>query len=156
MNSRVRALSHTAFNVRDLEAAVDFYCGKLGLEKAFEVRVPAFFAGTDSPLASMVGAVGMVYISLGNRNFLELFRSVPGLKPSKGGPNFFDHGFAHICLEVQGLSEYVEDLRAKGVGIDQEVTQGADGSYQAWIRDADENRIELMEYTPDSLQWRHL
>jgi catechol 2,3-dioxygenase-like lactoylglutathione lyase family enzyme len=156
MTPSVRALSHTAFNVRDLDAAVAFYADVLGLEKAFEVRVPEFFATTGHPFAALVGEVGIVYIRLGNRNFLELFRSLPDTDPATGGPNTFAYGFTHICLEVSELTAFVDELRGKGVTIDEEVKLGPDGSYQAWIRDPDGNRIELMEYTPESLQTRFL
>ena len=47
---------------------------------------------------------------------------------------------------------YVETLRDRGVEIDEEVTMGVDGSLQAWIRDSDDNRIELMEHLAGSLQ----
>jgi hypothetical protein len=33
-----------------------------------------------------------------------------------------------------------------------DITLGSDGSYQAWLKDPDGNRIELHGYTADSLQ----
>lgn len=69
-----------------------------------------------------------------------------------GGANVFGRGFTHICLEVDDLVAYVETLRDRGIEIDEEVTMGVDGSLQAWIRDPDDNRIELMEHLAGSLQ----
>ena len=47
------------------------------------------------------------------------------------------------------------ELRAAGV----EVTDsklGFDKSWQAWLTDPDDNRIELHQYTPESQQTPHL
>ena len=59
--------------------------------------------------------------------------------------------YGHFCLEVLGLDEAVAELRRKGVEV-ANIKVGMDNSKQAWIKDPDGNAIELMEYTPKSLQ----
>jgi hypothetical protein len=44
-----------------------------------------------------------------------------------------------------------ENLIARGIAVT-EIAVGMDGSKQCWIKDPDSNSIELMEYTPSSLQ----
>ncbi len=63
--------------------------------------------------------------------------------------------YRHFCLEVTGLDEYCKLLKSKGVEVT-ETKLGMDNSQQAWITDPDGNRIELMEYRPESLQIKSL
>lgn len=58
----------------------------------------------------------------------------------------------HICLTVDGLETFVEQLRAAGIEIDVEPQMGLDFNLQAWIHDPDGNKIELMEISPKSPQ----
>jgi len=155
--SHLRAISHIALTCRDLETSVEFYTAALGMTKAFEIRVPESLAAQGHPFAPLVGQVAIVYLRVGGRNYLELFRPLPDAETGRLGPNVLGMGFAHLSLEVEGLGELVESLRGRGIEIDQEMSLSlADNSYQAWIRDPDGHRIELMEYTPDSLQVAHL
>jgi lactoylglutathione lyase len=65
-------------------------------------------------------------------------------------PNESTH-YNHFCFEVTGLEQYVARLEAKGVKVIP-IKVGMDHSKQAWINDPDGNRIELMAYTPKSMQ----
>ena len=127
----IKGLAHLCFHIRDLAAAEEFYCGKLGFRHAFE-----YF----NDKGRQIGVA--LYIS--GRNILELFRSEPS-PPAPG------QSFRHFCLEVDDIDGTVRDLRAKGI----EVTDpgpGTDGSIQAWLKDPDGNQLELHCYTPQSKQ----
>jgi lactoylglutathione lyase/glyoxylase I family protein len=58
----------------------------------------------------------------------------------------------HFCFEVDGIEALVTELEGKGIKV-RPLKVGMDHSKQAWIKDPDGNDIELMEYTPKSLQW---
>jgi catechol 2,3-dioxygenase-like lactoylglutathione lyase family enzyme len=62
-----------------------------------------------------------------------------------------DMPYQHFCLEVEGIETLRETLTSRGVAVTA-IAVGMDGSKQCWIKDPDGNSIELMEYTPQSLQ----
>lgn len=131
----VVGLAHVCFTVRDLDASLAFYCGKLGLAHAFD-------------FTNEKGERFGVYLHAGGRSFIELFAGQLA-EPAKG------QSFRHICLEVDDVAAAVARLRAQGI----EATApklGSDRSWQAWLADPDGNRIELHGYTPESRQAPHL
>lgn len=127
----IKSLAHVCFTVSDLDNSIAFYCDKLGLTPAFD----------------FVNAQGQrfgVYLHVGGRSFVELFRGELA-EPAKG------QSYRHFCLEVDDIEATVAELRSRGV----EVTDpklGSDNSWQAWLNDPDGNRIELHAYTPESRQ----
>jgi catechol 2,3-dioxygenase-like lactoylglutathione lyase family enzyme len=131
----LKALAHVCFRVRDLDASIDFYVGKLGMEHAFD-------------FINDQGERFGVYLHVGGRSFVELFRAEPG-EPEK------PRSWQHICLEVEDVKAAVQQLRAAGLEVT-DPNLGSDGSWQAWLQDPDGNRIELHSYTPESKQLPHL
>lgn len=96
------------------------------------------------------------YLAAGQTTFVEIFDRAGAVKQWGGEnlplrPHAGTH-YNHFCFEVTGLDGYLEKLQARGVKIDRPVKVGMDHSKQAWISDPDGNTIELMEYTPRSLQ----
>jgi catechol 2,3-dioxygenase-like lactoylglutathione lyase family enzyme len=131
----ITGIAHACYLVPDLERALAFYVNQLGLQVAFEFR-------RDD------GTRYGVYLRLGRRTFIELFRGELGPKAEK-------QSYGHICLEVDDVARTVAELRAKGVACtDPKV--GMDESWQSWIADPDGNRIELHGYTAKSWQAPHL
>jgi len=131
----ISCLAHVCFTVSDLQASVDFYCGQLGMTKAFEFRRPD-------------GTWHGQYIHAGGRNFIELFVGTL-TEPAEG------QSYRHICLEVEDIQRTVSVLRERGVEVG-DIKLGGDGAYQAWLADPDGNRIELHQYTPDAKQTAYL
>jgi catechol 2,3-dioxygenase-like lactoylglutathione lyase family enzyme len=124
-------LAHVCFTVSDLERSIRFYQDSLGLSPAFDFTNPE-------------GKRFGVYLTLGGRNFIELFTGQLA-QPAEG------QSFRHICLEVDDILTTVSELKGKGVEVS-EPKLGMDHSWQAWITDPDGNRIELHDYTPESWQ----
>ncbi|MBO6054003.1 MAG: VOC family protein [Oscillospiraceae bacterium] len=145
---------HLAINVSSLEKAMDFYCGILGMKPLFEIRIPEDIAERmpDSPFAALAGKVSIQYLQFPDGALLELFHPRPETDLNSGGPNYNRLGFVHMSIVVDDLHAWEEFLQAHGVPLDSEIRLGPDRTYTLWIRDPDGNRIELMEYTDESLQ----
>ena len=127
----IRDLAHVCFVVRDLNASIEFYVKKLGLASAFD-------------FLDDKGERFGVYVKVGPRSFIELFKGQLDVKAAK-------QSFQHICLEVDDFHQTVAQIRKAGVAVDN-VKMGADNSWQGWLADPDGNVIELHGYTPMSKQ----
>jgi len=131
----IKGLSHACFVVADLERSLELYRDKLGLRVAFELSI-------------MDGKVRGVYLHAGERAFIELFQGHPVAAPP-------DASYKHICLEVEDIRKTAQELRGRGVQVG-DISLGSDHSYQAWLSDPDGNRIELHQFTAESLQVKAL
>jgi catechol 2,3-dioxygenase-like lactoylglutathione lyase family enzyme len=127
----VTALGHPAYVVDDLDAALAFYEGVLGLRHAFDVCDEA-------------GERTGVFLHVGGRGFLEIFRGA--LQPPAAGQSY-----AHLCLEVDDVAAMVAAIRKQGVEIT-EAMVGKDRGWHAYLSDPCGNRLELWGYTPESRQ----
>jgi catechol 2,3-dioxygenase-like lactoylglutathione lyase family enzyme len=127
----ITGIAHICYTVRNLDAMLDFYCGKLGLTEAF-----GFFKDDGTKFGA--------YVHVGGRTFIEMFEGK--LAEAAEG-----QAYRHVCLEVDDINATVVDLRAKGLEVT-DVKMGGDNSWQAWTSDPDGNRIELHHYTPESKQ----
>ena len=154
MCAKVTGLGHLAINVRDIDKSLAFYCGALGLEQVFEINMPedieTLYPGHTATIYA--GKPWITYLRVAKGEYIELFRPYPNADPDSAGPVFDNFGFVHFCLVVDDIYAMVAALKEKGVHIDSEATLGPDQTYQAWIRDPDGNRIELFQYTEESMQ----
>ena len=128
----ITGITHLAYAVADLNRTVDFYCGKLGFEKLFS-------------LENDKGQVWLQYTKAAHGQYVEFFPA-DRVEPQSG------QSFCHMCLESDDLLNDVDLFRSRGIKINQEVKEGADGALQAWIEDPDGNPIELMQLLPGSMQ----
>ncbi len=115
---------HTMVRVSDLDASLDFYCNKLGLEEVDRVDVP-------------------------QGRFTLVFLSAPG---DQGGqvelthnwdPEDYDEGrnFGHLAYQVDDIYEVCERLQKNGVTINRPPRDGR----MAFIRSPDNISIELLQ-----------
>jgi catechol 2,3-dioxygenase-like lactoylglutathione lyase family enzyme len=127
----ITGISHACYLVTDLDRAVDFWCNKMGLKKAFDLNLRG-------------GEVRGVFLLAGRRTFVELFEgdAVP-IPPNAS--------HKHISYEVDDMEATVKTLRERGVPVTDPV-RGGEGSFQAWVTDPDGIRIELQQFTDKSLQ----
>lgn len=126
----IKGIHHKAFKVADMDKSLEFYCDKLGFQKAFELH-----DDDDNPW--------IVYIKIAEGNFVELFY---------GGVESEKDQVDHICFEVDDIQETAGELKKKGVSFAVDITQGKDLNYQFWIKDPDGNWLEFMEMSPESPQ----
>ncbi len=141
----IRQLAHLCLMSHQLPAMIAFYRDGLGLPIKFSLQ-------HDD------GTAFGHYFEAGHMSFIEIFDRPGAAKQwgrdaaEKQRPHAGSH-FNHFCFEVQGLEQYLATLEARGLKIDRPVKVGMDHSKQAWIHDPDGNVIELMEYTPKSMQF---
>jgi catechol 2,3-dioxygenase-like lactoylglutathione lyase family enzyme len=154
MEKLIKGMSHLAFNVTDMARAIHFYCDILGLEKIFEIKIPENIAEIlpGHPIVALAGKPGIAYLQIAPGEFLELFYPKPDTDLLSGGPNFERIGYAHLSLLVDDIQSAAARLKEQGIVLDTPVNLGPDKSWQFWIKDPDGNRIELMQYTDQSLQ----
>ena len=127
-------LTHAAVRVTDLSRSLDFYCRILGLEEQFR-------------LCGESGDPWLVYIKVGERQFIELFPGGQGAHEAPSGA-----GLVHICLEVDDIQATYRELTSRGLVANGEPVLGADGSWQFWTADPDGQPIEFHQFTTDSMQ----
>ena len=135
----ITGFGHAALKVKDLDASLAFYSGKLGFPEMLRLN-------KDD------GSVWLVYLRITDDVYLEIF---PGAENHRA-PGWNANGVNHLCLMIDNLDTFCPEIEAKGVKLTAQIKLGADGNRQAWIEDPDGNRIELMEMHPDCLQYRGL
>ena len=152
-------LAHVAFNVKNMEKALQFYCEGLGMEHAYTVFYDDIYArlkedgAPEEALARimlMMGKPWHAYLKVADGQFLELFYTyheepLPGDLSDKCG-------YQHLCLQVADIQEAWDELVSRGIEPTSAIRRGIDRSYQFWVADPDGNRIEIMQYTPESHQ----
>jgi catechol 2,3-dioxygenase-like lactoylglutathione lyase family enzyme len=127
----ITQVAHTCIFAHDLEKTASFYRDVFGIEKAFD-----FKRGED-----WIG----FYMDLGARTFIEVFR--------KGESRFAETDqINHICLETEDLDGLLAHVRAQGVEISDK-KRGVDGTWQAWTKDPNGVKLEIFQYTDESLQF---
>jgi catechol 2,3-dioxygenase-like lactoylglutathione lyase family enzyme len=140
----IRKLAHCCLFSDQLDAMITFYRDVLGFPVQFTMH------NTDDNFAFGY------YFATGENTFIEIFDQRGAVKEWGGTVQALrghaDTHYRHFCFEVCGLEEEVARLEAKGIAV-RKIKVGMDHSKQAWIKDPDGNDIELMEYTPKSMQW---
>ena len=129
----ITGIAHAAYNTKDMQATLDFYCNKLGFSHAFS-------------LTNDQGEPWIEYVKVAPGQFVEFFYTPPVAHEQERA--------SHLCFCVDDLVATVAALESKGTVITSPVKVGKDGNSQAWTVDPDGNRIELMQIHPDSKQAR--
>ena len=116
--------------VDDVDAAIEFYCGRLGFEEVMH-PAPAFAMLQRGDLRLALSAPGG---GAGGGQAMP-----DGTLPAPGGWNRF-------MLEVEDLPSLVESLRADGARFRNELVVGMGGN-QILLEDPEGNPVELFEPT---------
>jgi lactoylglutathione lyase len=138
----IKKLAHLCLFTDQIDTMIAFYRDVLGFPIKFSMKNDA-------------GTAFGYYFATGEMTFVEIFDQRGAVAQWGGtvGPlrDTQDTKYRHLCFETEGLEQVVANLEAKGVKV-RPVAVGMDHSKQAWLKDPDGNDIELMEYTPRSLQ----
>ena len=127
----VCALDHIVLNVADIERALAFYTGPLGLPAE---RVEAWRSGK----------VRFPSLRINESTIIDLVAAAPDAAGTRAN-------LAHFCLVTDStdLDAATRQLTAAGIPIEQgpAVRSGARGNAQSiYFRDPDDNLIELRTY----------
>ena len=130
---RITEMDHIVLNVRDIERAIAFYTGVLGLqgERLDEYRR---------------GEVGFPSVRINANTLIDLTKGEGDAAGASRSPNL-----NHYCLvsESTDLAALAADLRSQGVTVVQEPVSrwGARGQATSiYILDPDSNEIEIRCY----------
>lgn len=127
----VTQVAHTCIFARDLDAVEAFYRDVIGIERKFD------FKRGDKRIG--------FYLDFGNRTFVEVFL--------KGESRFEEtNQINHICFETEDLDGFIAHVKSKGVAIT-EKKLGVDHTWQAWLADPSGVKLEIFQYTKDSMQF---
>lgn len=124
-------VTHVAVNVRDMDETLKFYRDVFGFEKIFEISHPE------------TGAPWIVYVQVCPGQFLELFYG--------GAPRTAtdaDTGFTHLCFAVDDVEALAQHITNMGYPLEIPPCRGCDQNMQAWVRDPNGVRIEMMQISP--------
>jgi len=124
-----RAVNHVGIVVADYDAAYAFYTQELGLREAYTVE------RNGGPL--------LTYLQLNRETFVELI-------PARAGQAA---GVSHFGMEVADIDATVAQLRAAGIDVADPGTTPANARFVR-VRDRDGVEIEIMEFGPESSQYR--
>jgi lactoylglutathione lyase len=133
---KITGFAHIAITAKDMDKSLDFYTRVLGFKKAFEIKKPE----TGEPWIN--------YLYIGNGQFAELFYDGTTDNPWKEELR----GFNHVSVLVDDIHSVVDHIRKEGVEVTGGPLQGADKNWQAWLKDPDGIRIELMQIVDGSPQ----
>ncbi len=128
-------IGHLAYATKDMTATLEFYSKALGFKHVFSIP--------DSE-----GRPWIEYIMGPGGIFIEFFYTTD---PNR---SFKDEGYMHLCLEVDDCAAAIEELTAMGANITSGPTRGSDDNIQAWIKDPDGRRIEIMQIVESSDQFK--
>ncbi len=126
----ITGIAHNAMWVVDMEKALDFWCGKVGLTKAFTLERDG-----DKPW--------IVYLKIANGAFLELFYH--GKKDRERAYEFTKIGYNHWDISIPDIVPLAERLMKHGYFKDEAAKDAAIAKKNIWINDQDGNAIEFTE-----------
>jgi len=134
---KITALDHIVLNVGDIDRALQFYTGVLGLEGE---RVEQFRAGK----------VGFPSVRINDATIIDLFPRKTNVNPAAAADKF-DGNLNHLCLVIGAteLTAVVEALRENHIPIrDGPVSRwGARGqATSVYFLDPDGNEVEIRCY----------
>ena len=127
----IKNVAHVCIKTRDLARTEDFYCGALGLEKAFNFVER--------------GEVIGFYLKAAGESFIEVF-----CDPNVGSPNE-SRMLHHFCFETDAIESLRRTLLEGGYSP-REIIMGADHTPQFWVTDPNGIEIEVQQYTAESTQ----
>jgi Lactoylglutathione lyase and related lyases len=135
----ITGTGHPGFTVKDIETSAKFYTEVMGLKEAFRMYDPD-------------GSVATVYFYIAPNTFIEIFKRPADEVVSDIPP--YKAGMAHMCYTVDDAKAAYDYMRSKGAVIDVELKKGMSKVNLFFTHDPDGNRIEIMEVTPESLQYQ--
>ncbi len=139
----IQKMHHTGFVVADLDRAVEFYEGAVGLE------VQARYERQGGPIEKVVGYddahLQIAIMGIGGEHVLELIKYVspaPGDRPTSERSVI---GGSHLAFAVDDIQAAYKRLSGAGAKTLNAPISVAPGRTVCYLQDPDGNWLELME-----------
>lgn len=151
---KFNSIMHVTFFTDQMDVMRDFYENKLGLKPKIVTKAK-LYKGLNRGHYSEIAEVDpekviIVYIEIAPGQFIELFPKEEGQGPhDQWNQNV---GYSHFALLVDDIFKTKEELLARGVELDTDISKGPSETYQLWVHDPDGNKFEIMQYTDKSFQ----
>jgi lactoylglutathione lyase len=151
MGIKYLGLGHVAIRCKNYEKMRDFYVNTLGFKELFHLNQED-------------GRLWLSFLKVAKGQFIELF---PG--GYNGDNHTDDRSHHHFCFEINNYAETIRLLESRGVHVHsgpvsicprmeepyEAYDAGMCGSRCAFIVDPEGNDIELMQFTPRSMQIKY-
>ncbi|MEO8466641.1 MAG: VOC family protein [Gammaproteobacteria bacterium] len=124
----VRGVNHVGIVVKNYAEALVFYTKTMGFHEAYTIK-------NDD------GSVRLTYLQVSRNTFVELIPAAPNQAT----------GLTHFGIEVGDLASEVAALRQRGAKVDDPGPTPSKALFSR-MQDRDGVQIEVMEFTPESLQ----
>lgn len=117
----IKNLFHVSLQENDYDAALEFYCGKLGFEQMFELNVGQFkeMVGMGEPDEND-SLPWLTYLRIAPEEYLELFNGV--INPPDFArcpvPVHENEAFQSFGLGCDNLENAIEELKSKGIEVE--------------------------------------
>jgi catechol 2,3-dioxygenase-like lactoylglutathione lyase family enzyme len=161
-NASISGLAHTGVCVENLEDAVEWYTGTLGLVL---LSPPVLVEGPEieADMGAMIPGVALKAAILGARDSGDRVLEVIEYPKHQGRPkdaawSLTDHGFSHVGLVCEDIAATRARLEARSVRFLTQGTAEITGLKTCWFEDPYGNVFILMEkrakHLPYFGQWR--
>jgi catechol 2,3-dioxygenase-like lactoylglutathione lyase family enzyme len=141
-------LHHVAISTPDADRMISFYRDQLGFELVLDQPWQRGEARADTVLGLEGSSGRQVLLRIGNA-YLELFQfATPEPEAGDPGRPVCDHGYSHLCIDVDDLDDTYARLVADGVRFHSEPQDLFPGVRTCYSRDPDGNVVEIQELTP--------
>jgi len=141
----IKGIHHTAISTGNLENALKFYRDGLG----FEVVMKGGWKRDSEYPEKVIGlkdSAARFFMLKKGETRLELFEySSPSPKPLDRTRRVCDHGFTHICLEVEDIEFEYKRLNNAGMTFHASPPEAQGPMRAIYGRDPDGNVVELLE-----------
>lgn len=126
----VKKLLHTRYRVNDIERSVKFYQEALGLSVSRRHTSPR--------------GAQLVFLATPNSDEeIELCQMPAGAEPVK-----VQSDLTHLAFEVENLTAFADELKAKGFALSDGPTTTGSGSLIAFIDAPEGYEVELIQRSP--------
>lgn len=147
------SIMHVTFFCNDLNKTIMFY-ENLGCRIKMAVKYRAYADRPDSDYFKKAQETPddycIVYMEVAPGQFIELY---PKETEQTEHISFNENtGYSHFGTLVKDIFATRDFLVSKGVKILSGPKIGNSHTWQMWIADPDDNRIEIMQYTDESYQ----
>jgi glyoxylase I family protein len=148
----IKSLHHTGISTSSLKRMLEFYCDVLGFELVMQMEWKARTELGDrcDRIVGLTGSAAQVAMVKKNGASIEFFEySSPAPNSLPSTFRACDHGYTHICLEVEDIDAEYERLRNAGMTFHQAPARDPyHGMKAIYGKDPEGNLVELLEFVP--------